>query len=205
MTPYDQTALAVINPPPSLTQLLNQAAHGDQLARNEAFERIYAELHDQARRLMLEERNGHTLTPTALVHELFMRVFVSESPGWEGHEQFLRYARTAMAHLLIDHARYRNRLRRGGGNVVNDPTDVPEPGMEDDSEFLAALDQALETLAKIQPRAARVLELRCLAGLSTGETAAMLGASERTVVRDWELARGLLSQMLDASEPSAHD
>ena len=183
----------------SLTVLLNQAAHGDITARHEAFQRIYAELHTLARRLMLGERSGHTLGPTALVHELYLRVFADESAGWVDREQFLRYARAAMSHLLIDYARRRNTQRRGGGlRAVADDADLADP---DDGYVLADLDQALQTLARVNPRAARVLELRCLAGLEVEQTASLLGISERTVCRDWDLARGLLSQMLAPTDP----
>lgn len=177
----------------SLTVLLNQAAQGDIDARDSAFRRIYAELHTLARRLMLGERSGHTLGATGLVHELYLRVFAVESTGWADREQFLRYARAAMSHLLIDHARRRNSQRRGGSLPSLD-----DPGLAntDDSNALADLDEALRALARVNPRAARVLELRCLAGLEVEQTASVLGISERTVCRDWDLARGLLSQML---------
>ena len=186
----------------SLTGLLNQAAHGDATARHDAFQCIYAELHALARRLMLGERSGHTLGATALVHELYLRVFADESAGWADREQFLRYARAAMSHLLIDYARRRNTQRRGGRLQSQEESrniDLADP---DDGYVLADLDQALQTLARVNPRAARVLELRCLAGLEVEQTASLLGISERTVCRDWDLARGLLSQMLVPTESS---
>lgn len=184
----------------SLTALLNQAAHGDVTARHHVFQRIYAELHTLARRLMLGERSGHTLGATALVHELYLRVFADESAGWADREQFLRYARAAMSHLLIDYARRRNSQRRGGGlQSAAEDIDLADP---DDGNVLADLDQALQTLARINPRASQVLELRCLAGLEVDQTATVLGISERTVCRDWDLARGLLSQMLAPADPS---
>jgi RNA polymerase sigma factor (TIGR02999 family) len=183
----------------SLTLLLNQAANGDVAARERAFERIYAELHTVARRLMLGERSGHTLGATALVHELYLRVFVNDSAGWADREQFLRYARTAMSHLLIDHARRRNSQRRGG--ALHSLADEPDHGDAGDGDALVDLDEALQSLARINPRAARVLELRCLAGLEVEQTASVLGISERTVCRDWDMARGLLSQMLAPAHP----
>ena len=184
----------------SLTLLLNQAAHGDVAARERAFQRIYAELHTVARRLMLGERSGHTLGATALVHELYLRVFADESAGWADRDQFLRYARAAMSHLLIDHARRRNSQRRGGG--LQSPADQRDFADADDGDALFDLDEALRTLARVNPRAARVLELRCLAGLEVEQTASVLGISERTVCRDWDLARGLLSQMLASAAAS---
>lgn len=185
----------------SLTGLLNQAAHGDTAAREAALQRIYADLHSVARRLMLGERSGHTLSATALVHEVYLRVFADESAGWADREQFLRYARAAMAHLLIDHARQRNSQRRGGGRLQAD--DGSEWADVDDSTAIAVLDEALQTLARVNPRAAQVLKLRCLAGLEVEQTASVMGISERTVVRDWDLARALLSQMLVPVETAA--
>lgn len=193
------------NAPAPLTQLLNQAAHGDAAARAQALERLYADLHAAARRLMLGERSGHTLSATALVHEVYLRVFSDESAGWADRTQFLRYARTAMAHLLIDHARQRNSQRRGGG-LLQAIDDRDWAGVDDGDAF-AVLDEALQTLARVNPRAAQVLKLRCLAGLDVEQTAAVTGVSERTVVRDWDLARALLSQMLAplASDAMAGD
>lgn len=183
-----------------LTALLNQAALGDPVARQQVFQRIYSELHGVARRLMLGERSGHTLGATALVHELYLRMFAGESGGWVDRDQFLRYARTAMSHLLIDYARRRNSQRRNGGLRAQDGDAVDLPDRDDDGAALADLDQALQMLARVNPRAARVLELRCLAGLEVDQTATLLGVSERTVCRDWDLARGLLSQMLASVE-----
>ncbi len=181
----------------SLTVLLNHAAGGDLAARHRVFERIYAELRTVARRLMLGEGSGHTLGATALVHELYLRLFAGESAGWADREQFLRYARAAMAHLLVDHARRRNTQRRGGGLMATDEQPLAEPA---DTDALIDLEESLQTLARVNPRAARVLELRCLAGLEVEQTASLLGVSERTVCRDWDLARGLLSQMLASTE-----
>lgn len=189
------------NAPAPLTQLLNQAAHGDAAARAQALERLYADLHATARRLMLGERSGHTLSATALVHEVYLRVFSDESAGWADRDQFLRYARAAMAHLLIDHARQRNSQRRGGG-LLQALDDRDWAGVDDGDAF-AVLDEALQTLARVNPRAAQVLKLRCLAGLDVEQTAAVTGVSERTVVRDWDLARALLSQMLAPLESDA--
>jgi RNA polymerase sigma factor (TIGR02999 family) len=102
-----------------------------------------------------------------------------------------------MAHLLVDHARRRNTQRRGGGLLPTDERQLAEPA---DSDALIDLEESLQTLARVNPRAARVLELRCLAGLEVEQTASLLGVSERTVCRDWDLARGLLSQMLSSTE-----
>lgn len=191
------------NDPAPLTQLLNRAAHGDAGARAQALERLYADLHAAARRLMLGERSGHTLSATALVNEVYLRVFSGESDGWADREQFLRYARAAMAHLLIDHARQRNSQRRGGGLLqAIDDRDWAGDG---DGDTFAVLDEALQTLARVNPRAAQVLKLRCLAGMDVERTAQVMDISERTVVRDWDLARALLSQMLVPLDSEAAD
>ncbi|MEZ5464513.1 MAG: ECF-type sigma factor [Lysobacteraceae bacterium] len=184
-----------------ITSLLNQAAAGDEVARDQVFERTYDELHGLARHLMRRERATHTLSPTALVHELYLRLFRGGDLDFEGREQFLRYARTAMAHLLVDHARRRNSLRRGG--ELKPLFDNPD--RDDDADSLANMDQALGKLARVHPRAAKVLEIRCLAGLDVDQTAELLGTSVRTVCRDWDLARALLSRMLESPALAVDD
>ncbi|MCB1559594.1 MAG: sigma-70 family RNA polymerase sigma factor [Xanthomonadales bacterium] len=179
---------------------MNQAAAGDDAARNQVFEHTYHELHTLARRLMHRERAAHTLSPTALVHELYLRLYRGSRLDFESRDQFLRYARTAMAHLLVDHARRRNSQRRNG--QVEPMLD--EPGQDDAADSLAVVDQALEKLAHAHPRASRVLEMRCLAALDVEQTAELLGTSVRTVCRDWDLARGLLARMLEPPTLTAH-
>jgi len=179
-----------------ITQLLQQVAAGDDVARDRVFDCCYDDLHAMAQRLMQRERPAHTLSPTALVHEMYLRLFRGGDADFECREQFLGYARRAMAHLLVDHARRRNSLRRGGAL----PPPVDDPTLADETDALAGMEQALARLSRAHPRAARVLELRCLAGLDVDATAELLDTSRRTVCRDWDLARGLLSRMLDADD-----
>lgn len=186
-----------------LTRLLNAAAAGDADARREAVDQMYAALRANAQQLMARERGDHTLCATALVHEAYLRVFDGLEQRWESREQFLGYSRQCMVHLLIDHARRRQSQRRGGGQLrVGLPDDevlalLLEPDVHSGPDSHTALDQALATLQHANPRAAQVLALRCLAGLDVPQTAAALGISERSVSRDWDLARGLLARMLD--------
>lgn len=190
-----------------LTLLLRAAGAGDGEARRRLFEHIHSELHAIARRQMLREREDHTLGPTSLVNELYLRMGADAAIPSDSREQFFAYARACMANLLVDHARRRASQRRGGEWRAAGDTTPEDLAVAGDQETLASLDQALAALARINPRACRVLELRCLAGLEVEETAELLGVTGRTVVRDWQLARALLARLLDAggdAPPLAH-
>jgi RNA polymerase sigma factor (TIGR02999 family) len=154
-------------------------------------ELVYDELRKVAQRRLAEERPGHTLQATALVHEVYLKLSEGRQKPWSGRAEFFAAAAEAMRRILIDHARRRGAEKRGGGrrplplNVV-DLTELDNPAM------ILALDEAIVRLEREEPRVAAVVRLRFYAGLTAEETAEALGQSRRTVMRDWEYARAWL-------------
>ena len=179
-----------------VTRILDEVGEGD---RREAFERllplVYDELRSLAKAHLAHERPGHSLQATALVHEAYLRMLAGQGPSWKDRRHFYYAAAQAMRRILIEHARKRGRLKRGGGRVQVTMDDIQVgdgPPMED----LLALDEALARLEERDPRMAEVVHLRFFAGLSVEETAAALEISERTVKREWAVARAWLYQAL---------
>ena len=160
---------------------------------------VYAELREMAERQMRQENPGHTLSPTALVHEAYMRMVDQTRVQWQDRAHFLAVASQAMRRVLVDHARYHGAARRGGGMRPLDVDEVQIP-VEERAEVLLALDEALRGLALIDERMARVVELRYFGGLTEGETAEVLGVTERTVRRDWVKAKGWLLREMQAAQ-----
>ena len=156
---------------------------------------IYGELRRQARLQLRHERSGHTLQPTALVHEAFLRLVGQSRAQWQNREQFFAVAAQTMRRVLVDHARAHAAAKRGDGRTLISLDDAPEPAAPPDVDVLV-LDQTLDRLAAIDPRQARVVELRYFAGLSAPETAAALEVSLATVNRDWAMARAWLFREL---------
>ncbi len=185
-----------------VTRILHELRAGDAdrpevTAR--AFELLYAELRSLAAALFRTERAGHTLQPTALVHEAFARLVDRERVDWQGSAHFRGIAGQAMRRVLVDHARARLAAKRGGGRdrvTLSAVPGVPGAGFE-----LIELDDALTKLARESERAARVAELKVFAGLSGDEIAEALGVSRRTVTGDWTVARLWLAREL--SGPSS--
>lgn len=184
-----------------VTVLMIAAGDGDPAALERALPLIYDELQDLARRHLDRERPGHTLTPTALVHEAYLKLVDQTRVRWRGREQFLGVASLAMRRILVNHARDRRRLKRGAGAPrlgLTEGLGVAAPGPGPDDDFLLTLDALLDRLAAFAPRAARVVECRYFAGLDVEETALALGVSPPTVKREWALARAWLRRELDA-------
>jgi RNA polymerase sigma factor (TIGR02999 family) len=187
--------------PETVTQLLHDARGGDAAALERLLPLLYAELHDIAARHMRGERPDHTLQPTALVHEAFLRLL---APGsYEDRTHFLRAASAAMRHVLVDHARARNAAKRGGALRVT--LDEGLAGRDDRVVELLVLDDALARLAAAEPRWAQVVELRFFGGLEVPEVAAALGISPATVKRDWQFARAWLARALGPDGARAGD
>ncbi len=151
---------------------------------------LYEHLRELARRALAGERAAQTLGTTALVHEAWLG-FGAADARFESRAHFLGYAATAMRHILVDHARRKAAIKRGSGAVPLDLDAIDIPVEQAATEMLA-LDAALDRLQALEPRAARVVELRFFGGLSIEETADTLGVVPRTVVRDWTLARAFL-------------
>lgn len=182
----------------AVTELLRAWGAGEAHASDALVRVVYAELRRQASRVLIGEREGHTLQPTDLVHEAWLRLLDRRDVRWESREQFFAIAAQVMRRVLVDHARTRLALKRGAGAVQVSLTDVDDPSAESiDAMDVLALDEALERLAAFDPQKARVVDLRYFAGLSIPEAAAALGVSPATVGREWAVARAWLRRELE--------
>jgi len=181
-----------------VTRLLGELRLRPQAA-DELLSLVYDRLHQIARRRMANERTGHTLQATALVHEACARLLAPSGTAWESRLHFFRVAAEAMRRILIDHARKRNAERRGGG-ARSVPIDSLDLAVEHDPESVLALEEALRTLEAEDPRAAEIVGLRFYAGRSVEECAAMLGTSRRTILRDWAFARARLFELIQGRD-----
>jgi len=178
-----------------VTQLLRDWSSGRQEARDELLGLVYEPLRAIAGRHLNREREGHTLQPTALVHELYLKLIDQRRVAWNDRAHFFAVAAQVMRRILVDHARKKKSEKRGG-----DLTPVTIGAALDvaavESFDVVALDVALESLEKILPQQARIVELRFYAGLTIDETAAVLGVSAATVSREWAMARAWLRRAL---------
>ena len=182
-----------------LTRLLQAHAEGDPQALDALLPRVYDELKRLARARFRGERPGHTLQPTALVHEAYMELARLDRIRWQNRAQFFALAARAMRNVLADHAVARRAAKRGGDRQPV-PLDQVELATDGPSVDLFALRQALDRLEAIEPRQVRVLECRLFGGLSIDETAEALGVSAATVSRDWTFARAWLSRELGGAD-----
>ena len=197
-------------PPTSITQLLNSWSAGDDGALNRLVPLVYDELRRLARRHLREERDGHTLQGTGLVHEAFMRMAAQRSLQWSSRAQFFGWASKLMRHILVDHARARNAAKRGGGTPAQSLDELQEAFGEPaersarDERLLGILqlDAALHKLERFDAMQSRVVELRFFGGLSVTETAEALQVSPATVKREWATARAWLLRELGSSGAS---
>ena len=185
-------------PAHEVTELLRAWGAGDAKASDALVPLVYAELRKQARRALRRERDGHTLQATALVHEAWLRLDVQHDARWESRTQFLAVAAQMMRRVLVEHARMRHALKRGGGGIHVTLGDAENAVAAPDEVDVLALDDALARLAILDPRKARLVELRYFAGLSIPEAAAALDISPATVGRDWAVARMWLRRELEA-------
>jgi RNA polymerase sigma factor (TIGR02999 family) len=182
--------------PEAVTQLLHAAAGGNGEAPRRLLSLVYDQLHRIAAARMAGERAGHTLQATALVHQAYVRLLGKEGADWQGRAHFFRAAAEAMRKILIDHARARGALKRGGGRSALAVGSVADLAAQDDPAGILALDQAMERLESVDEQAAAVVRLRFYAGLNEESAAAALGISPRTARRDWAFARGWLRAAL---------
>ena len=192
------------NDPPQqeheITQLLAEWREGNQEALDELYPLVYDELHRLARRYMSRERKGHTLQTTALINEAYVRLVDQRSVQWANRSHFFAISAQIMRRILIDHARRHAYAKRGGGarQVSLDETATVVLGYL--SEFLR-LDEALKSLAELDPRRSQVVELKYFGGLNNDEIAGVLKISKNTVIRDWNMARAWLYGQLTGSAP----
>ena len=193
----------VIMPPesPEITALLKAWGSGDAAALDQLTPLVYDELRRLARRYMRNERAGNTLQTTALVNEAYLRLVDAKRVGWQDRVHFFAVSAQMMRRILVDAARARGSAKRGGQvKRVNHSTafnldEIPDVSTGRDRE-LVAIDDALNTLAEMDPRKARVIELRFFGGLSVEETAEVLKISPQSVMRDWKLAKAWLTREL---------
>jgi RNA polymerase sigma factor (TIGR02999 family) len=181
--------------PGPVTQLLRQLALGTEDVMPQLVDLVYSELRAIAYARMRQERSGHTLTPTALVHEAYVRLSKSDGLQCENRSHFLAVAAQAMRRILVDHARAKKAARRGGDGERVQIRDFNLAAPASDDQVLA-LDAALEKLAELSPRQCRVVELRYFAGLTEEQVAEVLGVTRRTVCRDWLVARTWLQTQI---------
>ncbi len=175
-----------------LTRWLDELRGGDPTALDQVVRVLYGELQTLARTRMRHERSEHTLSATALVNEVYLKLAAHNRIGAASRTQFMAVAANTMRRILVDYARTRKRQKRGGGEVPIPLEEVEEFLSEEEAEEVLALDAAIARLSERNPRAAEVVEQRFYAGLTLEETAQLLGVSDRTVRRDWLVARAWL-------------
>lgn len=183
-----------------VTRILAAIEQGDAQAADELLPLVYRQLHRIAQQQMARERPDHTLQATALVHEAYLRLVGNRDIEWANRAHFFAAAAEAMRRILVDQARKRGRIKRGGGRA-RVPMSVADLAAEQNPSEILALDEALKRLEKEDARMSRVVMLRFFAGLSIDDTANAMGISPRTVKREWTCARAWLFQALQANGP----
>jgi RNA polymerase sigma-70 factor (ECF subfamily) len=185
--------------PPEVTALLSRLTQGDEAAADRLMPLVYDELKRLARGYMRRERQDHTLQTTALVHEAYLKLVRQQATNWHCRSHFFGIAAQLMRRILIDYARGNLREKRGGAQVIL-PLDEALAFSSEHSEDLLKIDEALNRLAKLDPRQSQVVELRFFGGLSVDETAEYLNVSPKTVKRDWSVAKAWLHAELRRSD-----
>jgi RNA polymerase sigma-70 factor (ECF subfamily) len=182
-----------------ITQWLAACKGGDPDALESLLPLVYDELHRQAMHFFVRERSGHTLQPTALVNEVYLRLVNQDGAKWQNRAQFFAVAAQMMRRILVSHARKRRAAKRGGGEhcITLDEGVAITP--ERDINLLA-VDEALTKLETIDPEKSRMVELRFFSGLSVEETAEVMGVSPRTIDRQWQTAKAWLHREIAAAE-----
>jgi RNA polymerase sigma factor (TIGR02999 family) len=184
-----------------VTQWLMACEGGDTEALEKLLPLIYDELHRQAIRFFVRERAGHTLQPTALVNEVYLRLVNQHEMNWQNRAQFFGIAAQMMRRILVSHARARHAAKRGGGEQRITLEEGVAVAPERDVNLLA-VDEALTKLQTIDPEKSRMVELRFFSGLSVEETAEVMGVSPRTIDRQWQTAKAWLHREIGAGEKS---
>jgi RNA polymerase sigma factor (TIGR02999 family) len=186
------------SPPGELTRLLLAWSNGDSGALEALIPLVYDELHSLAERYLAHEDSGHTLQPTAVVHEAYLKLVDQKRVTWRNREHFFAIAAQAMRRLLVDHARRRDAQKRGGA-ATRVPLEDAALSITPRDADVVALDRALEKLAALDARQAKIVELRYFGGLTLDETADVLGTSPSTVVRAFRLAKAWLYRELSVA------
>jgi RNA polymerase sigma-70 factor (ECF subfamily) len=187
-----------------VTRLLQAWGQGEDAALEELLPLVQQELRRLARRYMFGERPGHTLQATGLVNEAYLRLVNSRQVNWQNRAHFFAISAQLMRRILVDYARARGYQKRGGG-VPKVTLDEAWMGPQEKGHDLVALDDALNTLAGVDPRKSKVIELRFFGGLNVEETAEVLKVSPDTVMRDWRLAKAWLAREMGKSVAIGND
>lgn len=186
--------------PGDVTLLLADMRRGDSEALPKLLPLVYNELRRLAAHCLRDERTGHTLQPTALVHEAYLRLVEQTRAGWETRAQFMGVAAQLMRRILIDYARHRIAARRGGAAGPVHVENLENAGNVEQTEEILIVDEALLRLRELDPQQAQVAEMRYFGGMTVEETAEALAISPRTVKRDWAMAKAWLRLELSSSE-----
>ena len=181
--------------PQNITELLAGYGRGDKEALDQLMPVVYDELRRQAARYLRREQAGNTLQTTALIHEAYVRLVDQRNVQWQNRAHFFGIAAQLMRRILVDHARAKKRVKRGGSDVRVSLADATVAVKGQDLDVVA-LDEALERLARIDEQQSRVVELRFFSGLTVEETAEVMGISKATVKRDWSMAKAWLHREL---------
>jgi len=181
-----------------VTQLLRDWSEGNSEAREELLQLVYTPLRELAGHHLRREREGHTLQPTALVHELYLKLIKQRRVDWSDRRHFFAVAAQMMRRILVDHARRRKSDKRGGEKVSIALDDALEVAAAESLDVIA-LDDALEQLAAIFPQQSKIVELRFYGGLTIDETAEVIGVSPATISREWTMARAWLRRALSGT------
>lgn len=179
-----------------ITQMLRRWGEGNRDALEDLMPLVYDELHKQAARFLRHERRDHTLQATALIHETYLKLSGQDEIDWENRAHFFAISSKLMRRILVDHARAKNRQKRGGDAVKLALDEAGSVAIQEKGIDLMALDEALQRLEKKDSQQARIVELRYFAGLSLEETAAALKVSRTTVATDWSMAKAWLHREL---------
>lgn len=183
--------------PAPVTKLLHAAVGGEKQAADQLLRAVYDQLLAIARNRMSRENPDHTLQPTALVHEAYLKLVGSQAINWSSRAHFFHASAQAMRRILIDHARSCGRVKRGG-NMRRKSLDAIDMALSTDGDDILALDAAVTQLAERDERAATIVQFRFYAGLSVEDTAAAMNLSERTVKREWAFARAWLYKQIES-------
>jgi RNA polymerase sigma factor (TIGR02999 family) len=183
------------NPAHEVTQLLMDWSEGNAAALKELMPLVYRELRRLARQYLNRERDGHTLQTTDLVHEAYLKLVDQRRVQWQNRTHFFGVAAELMRRILVDHARHHKRAKRGGGAPLVSLAQADKVSPQTTVDVIA-LDEALTTLAKVDERKARIVELRFFGGLEVKETAEFLQISTATVMREWKMAKAWLHREL---------
>ena len=184
--------------PNEITEQLIAWSKGDDAALEQLIPAVYQELRRMADHYLRGEDSGHSLQPTALVHEAYLRLIDQTKVEWQNRAHFFGVAAQMMRRILIDHAKAKHRVKRGG-TAVKVMLDENVNFTQERASELLALDDALQSLARIDERKSRIVELRYFGGLTVEETAQVLGISDKTVMRDWNLAKAWLYRELTSN------